>query len=156
MKRLSLLVLLSFLIPVGYASAQQCPCDTAELSNGLSGNEIIEIVCPGGSLGPDSSFFRSEVSFLVGLDSFPSTNYRIAINNSGEAICEIDTDEISPVTLDISILEYQSCEVRLTEGCGLPNPTANIPTLSEWGLMAMTGILAIAGALALRRRKAAA
>jgi len=156
MKRLSLLVLLSFLIPAGYASAQQCPCDTAELSNGLSGNEIIEIVCPGGSLGPDSSFFRSEVSFFVGLDSFPSTNYRIAINNSGEAICEIDTDPISPVTLDISILEYQSCEVRLTEGCGLPAPTANIPTLSEWGLMAMTGILAIAGALALRRRKAAA
>ncbi|MCL4245831.1 MAG: IPTL-CTERM sorting domain-containing protein [Candidatus Dadabacteria bacterium] len=34
--------------------------------------------------------------------------------------------------------------------------TTNIPTLSEWGLIAMTGVLVIAGAIALRRRRAAA
>jgi len=34
--------------------------------------------------------------------------------------------------------------------------TSSIPTLSEWGLMAMAGILAIAGLLFMRRRKAAA
>lgn len=36
----------------------------------------------------------------------------------------------------------------------LPEPSP-IPTLSEWGLMAMAGILAIAGILFMRRRKAA-
>jgi hypothetical protein len=34
--------------------------------------------------------------------------------------------------------------------------SANIPTLSEWGLIAMAGILGLAGLLAARRRKAAA
>jgi exosortase sorting signal-containing protein len=34
--------------------------------------------------------------------------------------------------------------------------SANIPTLTEWGLIAMAGILGLAGLLAARRRKAAA
>ena len=34
--------------------------------------------------------------------------------------------------------------------------SANIPTLSEWGLIVMAGILGIAAFLAARRRKAAA
>lgn len=32
----------------------------------------------------------------------------------------------------------------------------NIPTLSEWGLMAMAGVLGIAGFIIIRRKKAAA
>ena len=34
--------------------------------------------------------------------------------------------------------------------------TSNIPTLSEWGLISMAGILGLAGLLYARRRKAAA
>jgi len=32
----------------------------------------------------------------------------------------------------------------------------NVPTLSEWGLIAMAGVLGIAGLMVMRRRKAAA
>ena len=34
-------------------------------------------------------------------------------------------------------------------------PPRNIPTLSEWGLIAMAGVLGIAGLMVMRRRKAA-
>ncbi len=37
-----------------------------------------------------------------------------------------------------------------------PPEPSNIPTLGEWGLIAMAGILGIAGFLFMRRRKAAA
>jgi hypothetical protein len=37
-----------------------------------------------------------------------------------------------------------------------PPVVETIPTLSEWGLVAMAGILAIAGLLFMRRRKATA
>ena len=37
---------------------------------------------------------------------------------------------------------------------GIPGPT-NVPTLSEWGLMAMAGILGMIGFMAIRRRAAA-
>ena len=33
---------------------------------------------------------------------------------------------------------------------------ANVPTLSEWGLIAMAGIVGIAGFMVIRRRKVAA
>jgi hypothetical protein len=35
-------------------------------------------------------------------------------------------------------------------------PERNVPTLSEWGLIAMAGILGIAGFMVIRRRKATA
>ena len=35
-----------------------------------------------------------------------------------------------------------------------PQPVRNVPTLSEWGLIALAGVLGIIGLLAIRRRKA--
>ena len=43
-----------------------------------------------------------------------------------------------------------------TGQCALIPVTSNIPTLSEWGLVAAAGVLGIAGFIAIRRRKAAA
>ena len=40
--------------------------------------------------------------------------------------------------------------------CGPPPSPAMVPTLSEWGLIAMAGILGIVGFIAIRRRKATA
>jgi hypothetical protein len=37
-----------------------------------------------------------------------------------------------------------------------PPPEASVPTLSEWGLITMAGILGIVGFIAIRRRKATA
>jgi len=47
---------------------------------------------------------------------------------------------------------------ELGEGgdCVLPSNTTPIPTLSEWGLLAMAGILGIVGYLVIRRRKVTA
>ncbi len=40
--------------------------------------------------------------------------------------------------------------------CGVATIARNIPTLSEWGLIAMAGILGIVGVMAIRRKKATA
>ena len=39
---------------------------------------------------------------------------------------------------------------------GMPMPIVEVPTLSEWGLIAMAGILGIVGYMVIRRRKATA
>ena len=39
---------------------------------------------------------------------------------------------------------------------GLCTPESNIPTLSEWGLIAMAGVFGIIGLLAIRRKKVTA
>ncbi len=48
----------------------------------------------------------------------------------------------------------QVCDKQAGE-CVVP-PSANIPTLSEWGLLAMAGILGIVGFMVIRRRKVTA
>ena len=53
------------------------------------------------------------------------------------------------------ILAWYEVVNRAFDQCGLA-ATPAIPTLSEWGLIAMAGILGIFGLLAVRRRKAAA
>ena len=40
--------------------------------------------------------------------------------------------------------------------CGVAPQVAQVPTLSEWGLIAMAGILGIVGFMVIRRRKATA
>lgn len=55
------------------------------------------------------------------------------------------------------ILAWYEVVNRAFSQCGFPEEIPPIPTLSEWGLIAMAGILGIFGLLfALRRRKAAA
>ncbi|MGE3523779.1 MAG: hypothetical protein AB7I96_13020, partial [Candidatus Dadabacteria bacterium] len=70
MKRLGLFLPLAVLFSSAYAHAQ-CPCDSLELSNGLTGNEIVEIVCPGGALGEGSEVFRSIEGVAITLSDFP-------------------------------------------------------------------------------------
>lgn len=154
MKRLGLLIPLAVLFLSSYAHAQ-CPCDTLELSNGLSGNEIVEILCPGGTLGDDTGVATDLGLINVFLENPPRTTYLTRVSNVGDTYCEINTDGVPPETLEITGDQFLTCSVSLIERCGLQN-VRNIPTLSEWGLIAMTGVLVIAGAVALRRRKAAA
>ena len=149
MKRFTLLIPLAVLFLSSYSHAQ-CPCDTLELSNGLSGNEIVEIVCPGGALGAESEAFQGPDGIYITLVDFPHTDYSVRPD-----FCEINTDGVFPETLEITDEQFLLCSVSLIERCGLQN-VRNIPTLSEWGLIAMTGLLAVIGAVALRRRKAAA
>ncbi len=154
MKRLGLFLSLAVLSLSGYAHAQ-CPCDSLELSNGLTGNEIVEIVCPGGALGAESEVFSDLETIVVALSDFPHTDYVVDTNNVGDRLCEINSDGVLPETLQITDEQFLLCSASLIERCGL-RTTENIPTLSEWGLIAMTGLLAMIGAVALRRKKSAA
>ena len=154
LKRFGLLVPLAVLFLSSHAHAQ-CPCDTLELSNGLSGNEIIEALCPGGNLGDDTGVATDLGLINVFLQNPPSTTYLTRVNNVGDTYCEINTDGVLPETLEITDDQFLTCSVSLFERCGLQN-VSNIPTLSEWGLIAMTGVLVIAGAVALRRKKSTA
>lgn len=154
MKRLGLFLLLTVLFSSAYAHAQ-CPCDSLELSNGLTGNEIVEIVCPGGALGEGSEVFRSIEGVAITLSDFPHSDYIVDTNNVGDRSCEINSDGVLPETLQITDEQFLRCTISLVERCSLQS-TENIPTLSEWGLIAMTGLLAAIGAVALRRKKSAA
>ena len=154
MKRFSLLIPLAVLFLSSYSYAQ-CPCDTLELSNGLSGNEIIEILCPGGHLGDDTGVAIDLGYINVFLENPPSTTYLTRVNNVGESYCEINTDGVLSESLQITDDQFLLCSSSLIERCGVQN-VRNIPTLSEWGLIAMTGLLAMIGAVALRRKKSAA
>jgi len=47
-----------------------------------------------------------------------------------------------------------SCTAEGVEGLCLESEVTNVPTLSEWGLIAMAGVLGIVGFMVIRRRKA--
>jgi len=68
----------------------------------------------------------------------------------------IDTTDEQFICLAEDVIEGAFCD----DSIGLCIPTGstadNIPTLSEWGLLAMAGIIGIAGFIVMRRRKAAA
>ncbi|HSC35200.1 MAG TPA: IPTL-CTERM sorting domain-containing protein, partial [Thermodesulfobacteriota bacterium] len=51
-----------------------------------------------------------------------------------------------------SVVENGTCSVEGPGGICAPGP-APIPTLSEWGLIAMAGVLGMAGFLIIRKRK---
>src|SRR3990167_11367096 len=69
MKGFSVLILLALLLFSDYAFSQTCPCDTLELSDGTTGNDIIELLCPGGELGEDTLFELNEFVVAVGNSS---------------------------------------------------------------------------------------
>ena len=156
MRHYFMLLLLTVSFLPFYATAQEplCPCDISTLQNGLSGSDIIDLLCPGGSLSSDSEFFLSPTGVVISLSGPPNTDYEVEEINEGEFFCSIDTDGEEPVTLQLIPEDYFSCRQQLIDRCNLL--ARNIPTLSEWGLIAAAGILGIAGLIAARRRKAAA
>ncbi len=149
MKTFSFLILLTVLFVADYALAQSCPCDTLELANGTTGNDIIEILCPGGSPGEGTVYTVNSDSAGVVSESF---SYAAALN---EAVCEIGEAKVQSDFLPLTDQEFESCKARLAAACGpVRNP---IPTLGEWGMIAMAGVLGIIGLIVTaRRRKAAA
>jgi hypothetical protein len=156
MRHYYMLLLLTVSFLPFHASAQEpvCPCDIATLENGLTGSDIIDLLCPGGSLGSDSEFFLSPTAVLISLDGPPNTDYEVEEVNEGVFFCAINTDGAQPVPLQLLPEDYFRCRQQLIDRCNLL--ARNIPTLSEWGLIATAGILGIAGLIAVRRRKAAA
>ncbi|MGB2691666.1 MAG: IPTL-CTERM sorting domain-containing protein [Thermodesulfobacteriota bacterium] len=75
----------------------------------------------------------------------------------GEFTCEDGLDgfcqEIKGENL--IVLPGERCNIR-TNLCQEAIPSANVPTLSEWGLIAMAGVLGLIGFMVIRRRKVTA
>jgi len=68
----------------------------------------------------------------------------------GDACETISMDECLADTGNLGFFPDVSCDTQT----GLCNkPATNIPTLSEWGLIAMAGVIGIVGFMVMRRRK---
>lgn len=158
MKRFIFLTLLSVLFVSPYALAQvtSCPCDDLELSNGNTGAEIVGILCPGGSLaaGINSIVDPNLVEIIRSGGEKLELGYAVFIEG-GTMACEIFEETIGEDGTKLSDEEYEFCRASLIARCKLLN--RNIPTLSEWGMIAMAGVLGMIGLyVASRRRKATA
>ena len=151
MKVYNLLILLAVLFVSDYAFSQTCPCDTLELSNGTTGNDIIELLCPGGELGEGNRLDLSPDLLAIGNESL---GYLVE-NSIDAGHCLVTQDGGGDLELKITVQEAISCRRSVLERCDLNrNP---IPTLSEWGMIAMAGVLGIIGLIVVAtRRKAAA
>lgn len=158
MKTCFMPLLLTILFVSSHAFAQPpCPCDTEELSNGNSGDEIVDILCPGGNLaaGNDSIVNLEQVLIIRPTGEKLELGYAV-FNDGDDLVCSIFEETVDNLGFKLSVEEYENCRQRLIQGCNL-NRNTNIPTLSEWGMIAMAGILGAIGLYAAaRRRKAAA
>jgi hypothetical protein len=155
MKGFSLLILIAILFPANYALAQECICDIAQLSNGLTGDDIVALLCPDGKIAEGNIFTVNP--FVVAISGEIGNGVGVAYQVFTDSPqCEL-TDFVSSTELvDLSDQEVEACRVRLIRGCSLVFPQ-NIPTLSEWGMIAMAGVLGIIGLyVASRRMKATA
>ena len=93
--------MLTVLISTGYALAQpDCPCDEVALENGLTVDDIVEVVCPAGTLDSESEFFFSSDVVYITLADFPYSDYDVELSESGP-ICEINLDGPLPVDLKL-------------------------------------------------------
>ena len=153
MKCIKLLILLAvlFLTPYAYAQIPSCPCDTHELPNGTSGNDIIELLCPGGELSEGVRFDLT--SGVVRIISEVDGAY--SVQNVPDSIgCGISFMGQSD-GIKITAQEAEVCRTGLIRRCDL-NLVTPIPTISEWGMIAAAVGLGIIGLLVTARRKKAA
>ncbi len=96
------------------------------------------------------------------LSGDPDSSEMTALVYSGNnRFFRVDGEELGQITANgfesiIADLDHQSKGLALD--CGIPGFPAEttIPTLSEWGLIAMAGILGIIGFIVIRRRQATA
>ena len=139
----------------GIGMIPPCPCDTG-MTGEFSGNEIINTVCPGGILGSDSGFTIDENGVSVFLENPPSLMYSTSGGGGEGSVCILNSANNLGWLIILNNEEFEQCNERLIQGCDLlpaPPPPAQVPTLSEWGLIAMAAIMGIVGFMVIRRRK---
>ena len=129
-----------------------CPC-SSEVIDDTTGTEILAEICPGGELAPNASliFNQNEISVFI---SEPPRDFAAGFfGKGGSPACEVRLGAVGLIN-SISNQQLQVCRAIIAEACGLN--TRSIPTLSEWGLIAMAGILGLVGTAVIRRKRAAA
>jgi len=112
--------------------------DRVNLRNGAVLNGIVD--CGSGNL--DTVAFQMDVP-------------EEALGFFGSRIAALVPGTIQTIEINDLTFELESCEIFLNELVGIEN-VRPIPTLSEWGLIAMAGVLGIAGLMVIRRRKVTA
>lgn len=154
MKAFNLFLLLAILSVSDYAFAQipDCPCDTLELQNGTTGNDIVELLCPGGELSDNVFSVVQPGAVVIGDEA---AGYAVESVNGGDFACLIAAEGGGLDGYTLSPEDFSACKQRLILGCNLRSIRA-IPTLSEWGMIAMAGVLGIIGLILARRRKVVA
>jgi hypothetical protein len=153
MKGFSIVILLALLFVSDYAFAQVCPCDTLETPNGTTGNDIVELLCPGGELAEGATSQINQNGVVIQSIS-EEAGYLVQVipDATGCLIFAGGDSNGTETTLEEALV----CREHLIEGCNLAR-ISPIPTLSEWGMIAMAGVLGVIGLYAaMRRRKAAA
>ena len=152
MKGIKPLILLAvlFLTPYAFAQVPSCPCDTHELPNGTTGNDIIELLCPGGELSEGVRF-----DLTSGVVRIISEDAAYSVQNVPSGIgCGIFFMGQSE-GMNTTAQEAEVCRTGLIRRCDL-KIIAPIPTISEWGMIATAVGLGIIGLLVTARRKKAA
>lgn len=132
-------------------AAPGCPCDLEAVGEDptLTGNEILDMICPGGELAPDGVSEVSNENVLVATEE-PPKRYRVGMFR-GNLVCEISVDGMGS-GIRLTDNQFNSCRQRVINACSLNQRP--IPTMSEWGLIAMAGLIGIVGFIAVRRRAA--
>ena len=153
MRGFNIIILLGvlFITPYAFAQIPSCLCDTVELNDGTTGNDIIEELCPGGVLGADTN-----LTFTNDTIAISTIDFAYFVSEVKTTFCEV-AEPFIPTSnaAGLTVGQYHDCRVSLIERCGLIDH--NIPTLSEWGMIAMAGVLGVTGLyIAARRRKATA
>lgn len=154
MKTLKFFLLLVVLSASNHAFAQipECPCDTLELQNGTTGNDIVEQLCPGGQIAENVlSVVRPQV-VLIGDEN---GGYAVEDIGGGDFVCLVADEGGGVDGIVLTSDQGSECRERLIQGCQLTS-IRPIPTLSEWGMIAMAGVLGIFGLILARRRKVVA
>ncbi|MGH7850323.1 MAG: IPTL-CTERM sorting domain-containing protein, partial [Thermodesulfobacteriota bacterium] len=124
-----------------------------ELNTGFTGNEIVDILCPDGELGEGNEFVLTQDRVTISSETFL---YDVLGGPDETPACGILQLGVTGIGTQISDQDFENCRQRLIRGCNL-NLINPIPTLSQWGMIAMAGVLGIIGLfVAVRRRKAAA
>ncbi len=108
-------------------------------------NKAVTPIPYSGDIGNGSNQL-DEVASLV----FQSNN-RLLASDTSLQLFSISTDGDASFIGDTDFV-YKG----MAYDCGVPAPIIEVPTLSEWGLIAMAGILGIVGFMIIRRRKATA
>ena len=163
MRLLSIVILMTVLLLPVYGNAEpvpppdvpDCACNTIQIPDGgPTGNELLAEICPGGRLAPGGQLIVTETLLSVRLDD-PRREFRTGTDTTNEpnSFCSI-TEAPETIGEFIDQEQYQMCRERIELACGLQ--TRPIPTVSEWGLIALAGALGLVGFIVIRRKKALA
>lgn len=163
MKHYNLILLLAVLFIPAYGYSEplppqgpDCPCNTAQIPNdGPTGSELLAEICPGGRLAADGGLILKDDELAVFLDD-PRREFRVEIDteNDNDLFCALTQAPESIGILGLTTEQFENCRETVVFACGLQ--TRPIPTVSQWGLIALAAVFGVIGLFVIRKKRATA